>query len=58
MHLEREFTVKKKEIPQRLDDFSFALKRILDKGAPQLDLLLVRTFRKKLPTTAMWTQKA
>ena len=47
-HLEREFTTKKKEIPQRLDDFSFALEKILGNGSTHLDLLMVKTFRKRL----------
>jgi signal peptidase I len=47
-YLEREFTIKKKEIPARLDDFSFALERNLGKGAANLNLLLVENFKKKI----------
>ena len=57
LHLEREFTIKEKEIPQRLDDFSFALERILGKGAAPLDSLMIKTFMKKLPEACHVDQK-
>jgi hypothetical protein len=40
--------MKKTEIPTRLDDFSFALERILGKGWVHLNFLLVENFRKRL----------
>ena len=48
LHLETEFNIKKKQIPTRLGDFSFALERILGKGAVHFNLLLVENFKKKL----------
>ncbi|MGA3060419.1 MAG: hypothetical protein ABSD92_08625 [Candidatus Bathyarchaeia archaeon] len=47
-NLETKFTIKKKEIPTKLEEFSFALERILGKGAEHFDLLLSESFKKKL----------
>jgi hypothetical protein len=57
-HLETAFTLKKKEIPTRLDDFSFALERILGKGAIHLNLLLIENFKKKLSSFCHMNHKS
>ena len=56
-HLETEFTIKKKEIPTRLDDFSFAVERIFGKGSVHFNLLLLEIFKKKLSFSAMLIKK-
>ncbi len=47
-HLQKEFIIKKKEIPQRLDDFAFAIKTIFGNSAAVLDSLFSRTLKAKL----------
>jgi signal peptidase len=47
-HLEKGFGIKKKELPQRLGDFTVAIEKIFGGNAVKVNLLLVHTFKKNL----------
>jgi signal peptidase I len=47
-HLEKDFSLKRKEIPCKLEDLNFASEKIFGDSAKKLDLLIVNTFKKNL----------
>jgi signal peptidase len=47
-HLEKNFGIKKKELPQKLDAFTAAMQKIFGPNAAKMDLLLIHTFKKNL----------
>jgi signal peptidase I len=46
--LENEYSIKKPEIPKKLEDLSLATEKIFGVGANKLDVILVKTFKKNL----------
>ena len=47
-HLETDFDIKKKDIPNRTDDFSRALEKLFGLGARHLEILFMKSFYAKV----------
>ena len=47
-HLEKEFTIKKEEIPLRIDDFTFALETLLGQAAKHVEELIIEYLDTKI----------
>ena len=54
IHLENRFNIRKQEIPNKLNDFSNALKRIFGLGTRHLEILLMKNLHAKLEVTCKW----
>ena len=52
--LERDFGIKKDQIPSRLEEFSSAIRVMLGSGAMPLELLFMKQFHKKVKSTYKW----
>jgi hypothetical protein len=50
-HVEKDFNVKRHEIPKRLTDFSGALERIFGIGARHLEILFMKSLHEKIRIT-------
>ncbi len=53
-HLECDFLISKQDIPDRVQDFSDALERILGVGAQHLELLIMKTLHDKVQASYRW----
>lgn len=53
-HLEESFSVKRQDIPQKIDDFSDALERIFGPGARHLEILFIKRLHAKIGVTCKW----
>ena len=54
LHLAKEFSIKKHEIPQRTDDFSDALECIFGLGASHLEILIMKSLYTKVNCQYSW----
>ncbi len=52
--LEKDFGMKKEEIPSRLEEFSTAVKVMLGPGAMPLEILFMKQFHKKIAVKHKW----
>ena len=55
IYLESIFNIRKQEIPNKIDGFSNALKRIFGLGAPQLEILIKKKLKKNSERHTNWT---
>jgi hypothetical protein len=53
-HLEGNFNIKKKEIPQKLVDFQAALEQIFGLGAKSLEILFMKNLYSKIELVCKW----
>lgn len=53
-HLEETYSIKRCEIPLRINDFSKALERIFRIGAKQLEILFMKHLHAKVGVTCEW----
>jgi len=53
-HLENKFGIKKRDIPQRISDFSDALERIFGIGASNLEIMFMDSLHSKLNFVCKW----
>lgn len=53
-HLEENFNLKKKEIPQELVDFQAALEQIFGLGARNLEILFMKSLHSKIELVCKW----
>jgi hypothetical protein len=53
-HLEQKFTIKRAEIPHRLEDFSGVLERIFGLGAQYLEVLIMKNLHRKVGGCYNW----
>jgi hypothetical protein len=55
-HLERNFDLKKQEIPQKIEEFAEALQKILGAGASFLEILIMKNLYKKIGGSLDWQE--
>jgi hypothetical protein len=53
-YLETKFAIPKKEIPNRISDFSDALEQIFGLGARQIEILIMRCLNERVNCTYEW----
>ena len=53
-HLESSFNIERREIPERIADFSDALDRIFSLGARNLEVLFIRNLHSKIKLFCEW----
>jgi len=53
-HLESSFNIERREIPERIADFSDALDRIFNLGARNLEVLFIRNLHSKIKLFCEW----
>lgn len=53
-HLEENFNIKKKEIPQKIVDFQAALERVFGLGARNLEILFMKSLHSKIELVCKW----
>ena len=53
-HLENKFGIKKRDIPQKISDFSDALERIFGIGASNLEIMFMESLHSKLSFVCKW----
>jgi hypothetical protein len=53
-HLEREFGIKREEIPKRQEDFSNALEKMFGLGAKHMEIMIMKTLHKKTRKIQDW----
>jgi hypothetical protein len=54
-HLQNKFDLPKKDIPDRMSDFTSALERIFGQGAEQIELLIMKSLNKRIEATYKWS---
>jgi len=55
-HLERKFKISKKEIPNRINDFTKGLEKIFGVGAKFLEILIIRKIYEKTGKSFKWKE--
>lgn len=53
-HLEENFNIKEKEIPQRIGDFQAALEQVFGLGARNLEILFMKSLHSKIELVCKW----
>jgi len=54
-HLQQTFALSKKDIPNRIGDFTDALEKIFGQGAEQIELLIMKSLNKKVQAVYKWS---
>ena len=54
LHLESKFAISKRDIPERIGDFSEALEQIFGLAAPKLEILIMKCLNEKVKCTYNW----
>jgi len=54
-HLQNKFDLPKKDIPDRMSDFTSALELIFGQGAEQIELLIMKSLNKRIEATYKWS---